>query len=209
MKIFIYGDSNTWGYVPDVNGYSKSATPHQYAEDIIWWHKLKKYHQVFVNALCGRAIRNENPWCIGRNATKTIINDINKNLDADLIILQLGTNDCKTQYNLTAQEITTQLQNLIKKIQSQYDAKIMIISPAKITPGTLITNKYYVGADKKCILLDKLYKKLAQENNYLFVSGLNAEVGEDGEHLTPAGHKFLSQNVLKALQTAYKTPTRK
>ena len=32
MKILCYGDSNTWGYVPNINGYSKNATMHQYNE---------------------------------------------------------------------------------------------------------------------------------------------------------------------------------
>ena len=30
MNILCYGDSNTWGYIPNINGYSKNAIPRQY-----------------------------------------------------------------------------------------------------------------------------------------------------------------------------------
>ena len=69
MKIFIYGDSNTWGYVPNINGYSKNAVAKRYNVTDIWWYPLTKTNDVKVNGLCGRAINNDNPWLKGRNAT--------------------------------------------------------------------------------------------------------------------------------------------
>ena len=46
---------------------------------------------------------------------------------------------------------------------------------------------------------DELYKKMAVENGYIFVSGADLEVGEDGEHLTIHGHKMLSNKVNEAV----------
>lgn len=199
MKIFIYGDSNTWGCVPNLEGYSKNAKIKQFNKEDIWWHPLIQNNEVIVNGLCGRAINNENPWLEGRNATKTINDDI-KNIKADLTIIMLGTNDCKSMYNLTAEDITNQLKELSETIESKLNAKIMIISPVKIKEGNKITDKYYKGAEEKSIKLANLYNKLAQEKNYLFVSALDLNLGEDGEHLTLQGHKTLANLVLNKIK---------
>lgn len=201
MKIFIYGDSNTWGQMPNVNGYNSNAIPLRYPQRFIWWNKLLEDNQVFVNGLCGRAINNQHPTLEGRNATQTILKDIQQYTDADLIILQLGTNDCKSAYNNSAEKITQNLDNLTNIIESQTNAQIMILSPAQIKMGNVVTDKYYIGADKKCMELDVLFEKLADKKDYLFASCLKAKVDDDGEHLAGCGHKFVAKQVLNAIDS--------
>ena len=201
MKIFIYGDSNTWGQMPDVNGYNSNAIPLKYPQRFIWWNKLVQDNEVFVNGLCGRAINNNHPTLEGRNATQTISKDIEKHTDSDLVILQLGTNDCKTIYNNSAEKITQNLDNLTNIIQSKTDAQIMILSPAQIRMGNAITNKYYIDADQKCQQLDTLFKDLADKKDYIFVSCLKAKVDDDGEHLAGCGHKFVAKHVIEAIDS--------
>lgn len=199
MKILIYGDSNTWGYVPNINGYSKNAVTKQYPLEQIWWYPLVNKCDVTVNGLCGRAINNDNPWLLGRNATKTIDADLT-GIVTEIVIVELGTNDCKSKYNLSAKEITQQLENLVHKIKQKTNANIMIISPPKIKEGNAITDKYYIGAENKTLELDCLFKDMAQRNGFLFVSGVNLSVGEDGEHLTKEGHLQLRERVEYALK---------
>ncbi len=205
MKILVYGDSNTWGYVPNVNGYSKDCK--QYPAEHIWWYPLTKQYNVVVNALCGRAINNENKWLDGRNCTETIEKDLAKYENIDLIILQLGTNDCKVEYNLTPKYIIEDLENLIDKISKVSPAEILIISPPKILENNPHTQKYYLGATFKTRVLNTRYQKLANEKNIHFVSGLNAEVGEDGEHLSILGHEQLGKAVLEYVNTLQKEKT--
>lgn len=199
MQILIYGDSNTWGQVPNIDGYSKNAIPKQYDQKDIWWYPLTKNNFVLVNAVPGRAIANNNPWLEGRNASLTIDSDIN-GLTPDLVIIQLGTNDCKSRYNLSATDIAEQLEVLASFIQNQTNCKILIISPATIKEGNKITDKYYVGAEKKSQDLNKTYLSMAKKNGFMFVSGTDLEVGEDGEHLTKYSHHRLSEKVLSALE---------
>lgn len=198
MKIYIYGDSNTWGYVPNINGYSKDAQPIRYKLNDIWWYPLysSSNHEVVVNGLCGRAINNDNPWLEGRNAMKTIEEEKEQIKDAQLIIIQLGTNDCKSKYGLSAKEIANQMRELLKKIKGSTSAKFILISPAIIKSGNKITDKYYVGAEPKSIELSKEYKALCEEERIGFVSGLGLEVGEDGEHLTKDGHMALGKMIM-------------
>ena len=201
MKIFIYGDSNTCGQVPNLEGYSKSARTKFYSVKDIWWYRLSKDNYVVVNALPGRAIDDENPWLEGRNAMRTIRQDLGC-FCPDLIIIQLGTNDCKSCYGHSAKQITEKLGTLVDKMLNLVgSAKFLILSPAKVIEGNKITDKYYVGAGKKCEQLDRCYKKFCKENGFDFISGLNLEVGEDGEHLTKQGHAKLAKAIEEFLRS--------
>ena len=199
MNILIYGDSNTWGQMPDINGYSKDAVAKQYPQTDLWWFAMSKENNLFVNGVPGRAIANDNPWLDGRNASKTIETDLS-GLSPELVVIQLGTNDCKNRYNLSATQIAEQLEVLASFIQEQTGAKIMILSPATIKEGNKITDKFYIGAEKKSQELNKTYLQLAKKNGYLFVSGTDLEVGEDGEHLTKYSHHRLGNRVMAELE---------
>jgi len=195
MRILCYGDSNTWGYIPNINGYSKDAVMRQYDSKVCWWYPLTQDNEVIVDGLCGRCIAHENKWLKNRNATLTILEDIKNYKDLDLVIIQLGTNDCKSEYKNTALEITHNLNNLLKLIQCQTNAQILIIGPAIIRENNKITQKYYIGAQSKSIKLDELYKSMSQKNGYMYISGKDLEIGEDGEHLTVTGHNDLGKKV--------------
>ena len=197
MKIFIYGDSNTCGYEPNINGYQKNAKQSFYDEDVVWWHSLTKNNTVLVNALCGRGINNKNPWLENRNAMQTVQKDI-CGINPDLIIVMLGTNDLKGIYKEDAKSVAYNMECLIEKLKNiSKCACFLVISPPKILENNELTRKYYLGAEDKSVKLDLLYKKLCEKHGYNFVSGLNLEVGEDGEHLTKNGHQQLSQKVLQ------------
>lgn len=200
MNILCYGDSNTWGYIPNINGYSKDAIMRHYDEKDCWWYPLNKHNKVIINGLCGRCIAHENRWLKNRNASTTISNEISQYNNLDLIIVQLGTNDCKSEYEDSPSIITENFDMLLKNIQKHTNAKIMIIGPSKIVENNKITQKYYKGAQNKSIELDNCYKNLAQQRDFLFVSGLNLDIGEDGEHLTKLGHKQLGLQVLSKVK---------
>lgn len=106
MNILCYGDSNTWGYIPNINGYSKDAIMQQYYEKDCWWYILKKHNEVIINGLCGRCIAHENRWLKNRNASTTIRNEISQYSNLNLIIVQLGTNDCKSEHEDSPNVIT-------------------------------------------------------------------------------------------------------
>lgn len=203
MKILCYGDSNTWGYVPNVDGYSKDAVMRQYDAQDCWWYPLMKDNDVIVDGLCGRCIAHENKWLKNRNASLTIVDDIQNYKDLDLIIIQLGTNDCKSEYGDSVGDICDNLEKLLVCIKEQSNAGIIIISPSCIREDTKITQKYYIGALEKSITLNKGYQELADKIGCGFISGAKLEVGEDGEHLTKSGHRKLGEMVASFLIEKY------
>ena len=208
MNILCYGDSNTWGYVPNCHGYAKDAVAQRYAAPDCWWYPLTEIdHALKINGLCGRSIAHENPWLANRNASATIGEDLRHYPNLDLMIVQLGTNDCKSMYHDSPATITKNLDRLLKMIRQQTAAQIMLISPAQINENTPITQKYYQGAQSKTIALDRSYQDLAARHNLLFVSGLALSVGEDGEHLTKQGHRQLGQMVIAKVKDINKDYT--
>lgn len=196
MNILCYGDSNTWGYVPNINGYSKDAIMQKYDDKDCWWYPLMQGNKIYVNGLCGRCIAHENKWLKNRNAYNTIYSDLQQYDDLDLVIVQLGTNDCKCEYQDSAEDITNNLELLLDVIKKQTNADIVVISPAIIVEDNKITQRYYIGAQKKSYELDDFFKKLCIKNGYQFISGKDLETGEDGEHLTKLSHKRLGYKVL-------------
>ena len=199
MNILCYGDSNTWGYIPNINGYSKSAVMQQYPKEDCWWYDLDQNHNLYINGLCGRSIAHENKWLTGRNASITIYQDIGAYDNLDLVIIQLGTNDCKSEYCDSAIQIVHNLKSLLQTIKTLTPAQLLIISPAVIKEDNKITQKYYIGAHNKSEKLDALYQELAKKEDCFFISGKNLEVGEDGEHLTKFGHIQLRNKINRML----------
>lgn len=200
MNILCYGDSNTWGYMPNINGYSKNAIPRQYNKQDCWWYCLSK-HNLYIDGLCGRCIVHENKWLQNRNASVTLGDDLKKYKNLDVVVIQLGTNDCKSEYNESAEKIAYNFVQLALKIKNLTNAQIVIISPSQIIENTAITKKYYQGANKKTVQLDKFLKQFSDDNGMLFISGIDLEVGEDGEHLTLNGHKQLGRKISKLFKS--------
>jgi lysophospholipase L1-like esterase len=139
---------------------------------------------------------HENKWLENRNAYNTIYADLKQYGALDLVIVQLGTNDCKSEYNDSVTDITNNLDILLKIITRETNSNIMVISPAIIVEDNKITQKYYIGAQEKSEQLDSQFEKLCAKKGYLFISGKDLETGEDGEHLTKKAHKQLGQRVL-------------
>jgi len=218
MNIYIYGDSNTVGYVPNLDGYKKNANVSYYNKEDLWWHGLSQKGSVKVNAKCGRCVCHENRWLEGRNAARTFMKDVcsdfncsNELKEIDLFIIMLGTNDFKHEYRASVFTVIGGLELLINQAKIMMpNASIVVVSPPLIKEGTAITDKYYVGGKIKTIGYDYRLRIFCEHFGYNFVSGINAEVGEDGEHLTIQGHKKLGElvsekiNHLKQMQNEEK-----
>ena len=120
---------------------------------------------------------------------------------ADLLILMLGTNDCKTIFKAFAQVIASGMQRLIdqtKRLEPQ--TKILVISP--ITLGEKVWQEGYdqdfspqsVTVSKE---LETVYERIAAERQigYLRASDYVQCSEADQEHLNAQGHQIFAQAV--------------
>lgn len=98
--IVCYGDSNTWGDVPNEN--------RRYAPNIRWTGILQNIlgddYEVVNEGLCGRTFKAIEPNKEHRAGLVHLRSILQTNEPTDLIAIMLGTNDVKTTFDLSADE---------------------------------------------------------------------------------------------------------
>ena len=112
-EILCFGDSNTYGLIP--------GTKERYKENIRWTgilqQKLKEQDcRIVEEGLCGRTTVFEDPFRQGRRGTALLPTLLETHHPVDLVVLMLGTNDCKTIFGASAEVIGRGIQCLLDQI---------------------------------------------------------------------------------------------
>lgn len=198
-QILCFGDSNTYGLIP--------GTKDRYGWNIRWPGILDEYvrdrgYRVIEEGLCGRTTIFEDELREGRRGTDTLPILLESHSPIDIILLMLGTNDCKTVYNASAELIGKGIQKLLDQIKNKLpQSKILLISPILLGEGV-----WEEGFDKEfgCQSVEtsknlhKVYKGIADENGiyYLKASEYAAPSAADREHLDETGHRNLADAII-------------
>lgn len=197
-EILCFGDSNTYGLVPKEGK--------RYPWGVRWTSLLNEKlglenYRVIEEGLCGRTSVFDDPLREHRNASKflpAVLETIGK---LDLIIVMLGTNDCKTIYGASAGVIGKGVSKVISQIRSfTKDTKILLMSPIHL--GEQVWKKDYdpefsqhsVEVSKE---LAEVYEKIAKEEKieFLAASSVAGPSQTDQEHLNEEGHRLLAEAV--------------
>lgn len=197
-QILCFGDSNTWGY----DGESGRRLPW----GVRWTSLLQEKFsgeevRIIEEGLCGRTTIFEDPLRDGRRGTALLPTILESHNPVDLVILMLGTNDCKTLFGASAEVIGKGIVRLLDQIEEySTTAKTLLISP--ILLGEKVWQEGYdrefsrpsVDVSKE---LGSAYEKIAEERNTGF---LNAAAyvrccDADQEHMDAEGHKVLAEAI--------------
>ena len=123
------------------------------------------------------------------------------NRPLDIVVIMLGTNDCKTIYGATAEIIGKGILSIIGQIRT-YSAgsKILLMSPIHL--GADVWKKEFdpefsaasVSISKE---LAAVYKNIAEKENidFLDASSYAFPSSIDQEHLDEEGHRLLAEAV--------------
>ena len=196
MEVVLYGDSNTYGLMPEGGRYEN-----RYSEI------LKKYFDLKVNiyeeGLIGRTTIY-NDYRPNRKAIDDIDITLSKYEQIDLFVIMLGTNDYKTNNARSTKELKKGMNKLLNKIKSYGNVKkILVISPILLSENISNLDKEF---DYNSYLLSKesytVYKELANNYNALFFDAKKvAKAGSDGEHFDEFSHKALANNLIKIIES--------
>lgn len=188
--IVCYGDSNTWGRIPGNERYPRSVR---------WTGVLQKLlggeYEIINEGLNGRtfvAVDPQRPYRTGVSQLESILQS-HKPVDA--VVIMLGTNDVKTTYNLTAQDIARHLDQTIALVQKENISKILIVCPTEIIlPEVNTLNPDFVNGPEISIQLPALYKNVAEKYscNFLNAQDYISSSKIDGFHLEPEAHATLA-----------------
>jgi lysophospholipase L1-like esterase len=193
-NILCFGDSNTWGYTP-ISG-------NRYSINERWPRVLQanlgdKYH-VIEEGLCGRTISSHMQDRPQRSGQELLPALLESHRPLDLVIVMLGTNDLQHCFNLSAEEIASNIKSFCLMIKdnefiSQHnpETKILLISPAHLAELPIEDQCSFKGGQLKSKQLAKYYSQVAIDLQIEFLDAENfvKTTSIDGIHWTKEQHK--------------------
>ena len=131
-SILCFGDSNTWGYDP--------ATKTRFSRDKRWTGLLQKYlgnkYYIVEEGLNGRTtnIDEKEEYNLGyfrknRSSLDLLPGLIESHYPLDLIVVMLGTNDLKSNFNRSANQIASDMKLVCQSIISNecFNSKSLLL----------------------------------------------------------------------------------
>ena len=207
--ILCYGDSNTNGLKPDRKG--------RYAADERWpgilQQQLGDEYYVIEEGLGGRTtdLPHHNPAKASRNGLDYFKACIDSHMPLDIIIVMLGTNDLKTIYNRSPDDIAAALKQYPEYVK-RYVAngtmkvpRIILVSPPYIDDtqpefySSMPTEKIYdeVSVQKSHELAAAIQMMAEEEKCEFFDAAPITQTGQDGMHLDLDSHARLGLELSK------------
>lgn len=184
QAMLCFGDSNTYGYDP------RGFFADRYPEESGWVDILSRK--------TGWTIENagQNGREIPRNSLQyqqaELLID---RTEPDLCAVMLGTNDLLQ--GAAAQETASRMEGFLRNIQPKC-ARILLIAPPPMQPGTWVSEKALLEESRK---LTHLYRSLANELCISFADAgqWNVSLAFDGVHFTEAGHRAFAEGLRQYL----------
>ena len=167
---------------------------------VIW-----KGCRIIEEGLCGRTTVFEDELREGRKGAAFLPTLLESHAPVDRVVLMLGTNDCKTFYNASAEVIGLGVERLVEQIRkADKNIRILLISPIQLGEGVW-EQGYDPEFNEKSVEVSKglkaVYQKVADKYgcDFLAASDVAEPSKEDREHLNEEGHKKLAEAVLEVL----------
>ena len=191
-KIVCFGDSNTHGY--------NSKTMGRFSEEERWTKLLEKYlgeeYDIAEEGLEGRTACFDDPLFEGLCGFNYLYPCIMTHKPVDLLIIMLGTNDVKSRFSATPENIAKGIERLVQKgldttIAFRNKPNILLICPPPINEGYDKTDIYGEMGPmcvEKSRALAPLYKKSAELKGVHFLDAGSI----DGVDMYPYDHMHLS-----------------
>ncbi len=193
-RILCFGDSNTWGMEP-VSG-------KRYETDTRWPRvmqtRLGAEYEIIEEGLCGRTTVWDDPIEEYRNGIKYLIPCLISHLPLDLVIIMLGTNDLKSRFSVSANEIALSAAKLVHAVRTStcgYDGKdpeALLVAPPPIHEKD---NPILTGGQAKSEQFGKVFGRIARNRGYRFFDAgtVIQSSRRDGVHLEPDAHRALAE----------------
>ena len=202
--ILCYGDSNTWGH--------RAPAGDRFDENTRWGSRLRTLlgddYRVIEEGQRGRTTVWDDP-VENRLAGLTYLWPcLDSHAPIDLVVIMLGTNDCKPYFGLHPQNIADGAGRLVDMVQkcnfgpNDTAPKVLLISPIRITPSSFYPHLFGEKEAAKSHGFPAAYKAVAERFGcaWLDASELAQPDPADGVHLDAEGHKALAEAVAEKVK---------
>ncbi|EIC94928.1 GDSL-like lipase/acylhydrolase family protein [Lachnoanaerobaculum saburreum F0468] len=203
-RIVIFGDSNTWGYDAKSGG--------RFNEEIRWPMVAAKIlgdrYRVCEEGLCGRTTCLDDPFNEGLSGLNYLLPCLQSHSPLDMLVIMLGTNDCKERFSLTGANIALGMRRLVIKALGadvwRDKPNILIIAPGPILKeceNSAVGSNMGRCSDKS-YKLSMEYKFVADELKVGFFDAAPYVVMNDIDfmHLTADSHIALAKKVSEIIK---------
>ena len=195
--ILCYGDSLTWGRIPNGGRYPKHLRWPTMLNDL-----LGQQHQVINFGLPGRTTIWNDPFLEGRNGLTYLQAALETFGPVDILILMLGTNDLKRYFHVGAYEAARGVEKLIEKsrIPNSHNFPVpilVVIAPPNILSPTGSMAESFDGAIEKSQHFHQYYQDIAMRNQCIFLNaaGVLQPSYVDGVHLDTQANEQLANAI--------------
>jgi lysophospholipase L1-like esterase len=197
-NILCFGDSNTWGYVP--------GTGNRYPKQIRWTGLLQNLlgdsFFIIEEGLNGRTTVLDDPTRIAKNGMTYLRPCLDSQAPIDLVVMMLGTNDCKHRFGLSAFDISegvAMLVSIIMQSGSGINGKapqILLVSPPLIAAAPSKADLLSGAEEKSRQLAFHVQQVATNTASHFLDAAKHCSVSPiDGIHLDEAGHLALAQAI--------------
>ena len=214
-RVMLYGDSNTWGFIPIKEGAPSTRYPADERWPGVLQAKLGDDYEVVVEALNGRTTDLDDPTVpqvggAGLDGAAYLPAAIASHLPLDLVVIMLGTNDLKAMYKRSPLGIALGVGKLVDLVQTagevgtNYPApKVLVLCPPPLGPlAPQMFADMFAGGIEKSKELPPYYRAIATAAGaeFLDLGTLTPTDGMDGIHLTAAGQRAIGEGVAERVK---------
>ncbi len=207
ITVLCYGDSNTYGYIPE--------TGMRYPRDVRYPGRLQMLlgedYAVIEEGCNGRTTIHDDPIDGWKNGLEYLKPCLNSHKPVDIVILMLGSNDLKETFHLTAKEIADGAAVLVDVIRTfteekqGFVPKIILGSPPELGPGIKSSPFYgafYEHAVEESKSFPKYYRAAAEKYGCIFFNAAEyiSPSETDSLHLSADAHRVLAEKLFEIIQ---------
>ncbi len=202
--ILCYGDSNTWGRLPDRTGRYEAAT--RWTGQL--QDKLGNNYYVIEEGLPGRTTNLDDPDSV-KNGLTYLVPCLKSHDPIDHLIIMLGTNDFKYKFNRTVEDNANGVEQLIHTAKEYTQAKILLISPVHINPAAprfmeFYKEHYSVDSGDASKALAPYLKKIALQYECQFIDAAEiVNTGIDGIHHDELSNTRLAEVICSVIRSEH------
>ena len=209
-RILVYGDSNTWGWVPVERGFPTTRFGANERWPGIARVALGDGYEVIEEGLSGRTTDLPDPSVTelagaGLDGSAYLPAAVASQLPLDLVVIMLGTNDLKASFDRSPEDIARGMRRLVDQVKAmdravwtKYPApKILVVAPPPLAQTESFPAAVFAGGLEKSRQLASLYAKVAADAGVAFLDAgtVTGTDGMDGLHLTAEAHRKLGQAI--------------
>ena len=213
-NILCFGDSNTWGFIPES---ITESHPRRHPHDVRWTgvlaRELGQGFRVIEEGQNGRTTVHDDPFALVRNAKAVLPAILQSHKPLDLVVLMLGTNDLKNVFGVSPSEIAVGAKILSQTILTS-DAglaakppRLLLLCPPTIGQLSHLPDleAKLTNAQARSQQLPKHYEAVAAALGcaYLNTQEIVTPSPVDGIHLDAAAHQKLGLALVAKIKSLF------